>query len=148
MNRPIPEHETRPASLPAVNAGFKRRLRQALGCAALGGLMALTATAQVITVDTRTGVVTNGTATKTAPIDVRYQQVKPTHVPLSKSALDSSTRLDLIRLLQSEQGFAMRPLPRGHKGLKLVANGELEPAGKTTLPWSLRKGFRSNPETG
>ncbi len=41
--------------------------------------------------------------------------------------------MELIRDLQSEQGFAMRPFPRGHKGLTLVANGKLEPAGEAYL---------------
>jgi hypothetical protein len=49
---------------------------------------------------------------------------------LTKSELDPKTRLELIRVLQSEQGFAMRPFPRGHKGLTLAANGKLEPAGE------------------
>ena len=41
--------------------------------------------------------------------------------------------MELIRVLQAEQGFAMRPFPRGHKGLTLDANGKLEPAGEDYL---------------
>jgi hypothetical protein len=104
-----------------------------------------TASAQ-ITIDTRTGVVTNGsTGTTAASVDRRYQQIKPTDVPLTKSVLDAKTRLELIRLLQSEQGFAMRPFPRGHKGLTLVANGKLEPVGESYLDMVTSQGVSANP---
>ena len=33
------------------------------------------------------------------------------------------------RTLVAEQGFAMRPFPKGKKGLTLVANGKLSPTG-------------------
>jgi len=35
--------------------------------------------------------------------------------------------------MTAEQGFAMRPFPKGHKGLTLVANGKLDPAGEPYL---------------
>jgi hypothetical protein len=103
------------------------------------------AAAQVITVDTRTGTVTNGAASGSAPVDRRYQQIAPTHVPLTKSELDAKTRLELIRLLNAEQGFAMRPFPRGHKGLTLAANGKLEPVGENYLDMVTKEGLSAKP---
>ena len=89
------------------------RLRlRAVVCAA-AALLALPLAAQVITIDSKTGAVTNGTAGHAATIDRRYAQIEPTHVPLTRSELDTRARLELIRVLQSEQGFAMRPLPKG-----------------------------------
>lgn len=49
-----------------------------------------------------------------------------TSVELSKHPLGERTRQELIRALQAEQGFAMRPIPMGHKGLILHANGEID----------------------
>src|SRR6202034_2144848 len=100
-------------------------------------LAAGTLAAQVITIDTsgKGGVANNG------PIDRQYAQVTPTHVELSKTELDAKSRILLIRALQSEQGFAMRPFPRGHKGLTLVANGKLEPAGESYLNLVVSEGL-------
>jgi hypothetical protein len=98
-----------------------------------------------VTIDTRTGVVTNGSSGQAGTIDRRFQQVTPTSVPLSKSELDAKTRLELIRVLQSEQGFAMRPFPRGHKGLTLEANGKLEPAGEGYLQMVTSEGITAKP---
>lgn len=99
-----------------------------------------------ITVNTHTGVVTNdsnGNAVYT--VDRRYQQISPTKVPLTKSELDAKTRLELIRLMQAEQGFAMRPFPRGHKGLTLEANGKLEPVGEQYLNMVTAQGLSAKP---
>lgn len=99
--------------------------------AALFALFAFTAlctSAQVITVDSEGKIKGDG-----APVDRRYTQIQPTSVPLPATALDPKTRLDILRNLEAEQGFAMRPFPRGHKGLTLVANGKLEPAGEAYL---------------
>jgi len=103
------------------------------------------AAAQVITIDSRTGTVTNGATTSNALVDRRYQQITPTHVPLTKSELDPKTRLELIRVMQAEQGFAMRPFPRGHKGLTLVANGKLNPAGEEYLNMVVSAGLSAKP---
>lgn len=121
-----------------------RRLRIAVCCAAV--LLAyFAASAQVITVDTKNGTVTNNTSGVAGTVDRRFQQIKPTSVPLANSELDAKTRLELIRLLQSEQGFAMRPFPRGHKGLTLEANGKLEPAGEGYLNMVVSQGLSANP---
>ncbi len=99
-----------------------------------------------ITVDSRTGVVTNNsTGASASTVDRRYQQITPTKVPLTPSELDAKTRLDLIRTMQAEQGFAMRPLPRGHKGLLLVANGKLEPAGEAYVDMVTSQGLSAKP---
>ena len=95
--------------------------------------------AQAITIDTRTGAQTG------APVDRRFAQIEPTHVPLSRVALDPKTKLELIRILQADQGFAMRPFPRGRKGLKLVANGKLEPAGENYLSMVTAEGLSAKP---
>jgi len=108
-------------------------------------LLAIAASAQVVTVDTRTGAVTNGSTGAAGTVDRRYQQITPTKVPLTKSELDAKTRLELIRLLQSEQGFAMRPFPRGHKGLALAANGKLQPAGEGYLSMVTSEGLSAKP---
>ena len=59
--------------------------------------------------------------------------------------LDAKTRLELIRVLQAEQGFAMRPFPVGHKGLTLVANGKLTPAGEAYLDMVTANGMCAKP---
>lgn len=98
--------------------------------------------AQVITINTKT----NGpVATPEGQVDRRYAQITPTSVELQKNELDGRTRLELIRALQSEQGFAMRPFPRGHKGLTLVANGKLEPAGEGYLNMVIANGLSAKP---
>jgi len=96
---------------------------------------------QVITIDTSG----KGAVATTGPVDRMYQQIQPTHVELSNRPLDAKTRLMLLRTLQSEQGFAMRPIPRGHKGLKLEANGELQPAGEAYLNMATSDGISAKP---
>jgi hypothetical protein len=138
-----------PARLTPRSAEGARRLNQfrrtAIGCALAGLLLAGTATAQII-INSKTGAVTNSSTGQTDnQIDLRYRQIKPTHVPLTKSELDAKTRLELIRVLQAEQGFAMRPFPGGHKGLTLEANGYLDPAGEAYLNMVTSSGLSSKP---
>jgi len=102
---------------------------------------ALPAGAQVLTIDTHTGNAT----TANGSVDRRYAQITPTNVELPKTGLDTKTRLELIRVLQSEQGFAMRPFPRGHKGLSLEANGKLNPAGEGYLDMVTQYGLSAKP---
>ena len=112
----------------------------------LASLGLVSAASGQITVNSKTGVVTNdsnGNAVNT--VDRRYQQITPTKVPLTKSELDPKTRLELIRLMQAEQGFAMRPFPRGHRGLTLEANGKLEPAGEHYLDMVTAQGISAKP---
>lgn len=100
-----------------------------------------TAGAQVITVDTHGNPKTGSAAT----VDRRFAQIEPTNVQFSNLPLNSKTRLELIRLLQSEQGFAMRPFPKGHKGLTLEANGKLQPAGEAYLNMVTSEGLSAKP---
>jgi len=66
-------------------------------------------------------------------IDRRYAQVQPTSVDLPKNQIDARGHQDILRSLVAEQGFAMRPLPKGKKGLTLAANGKLTPVGEGYL---------------
>ena len=100
--------------------------------------------AQVLTVDTGTG---KGPVAGTGEVDRQFRQVTPTHVDLPKTELDPKTRLDLIRDLEADQGFANRPFPRGHKGLTLQANGKLEPAGVSYLNMVISEGLSAKPGT-
>src|SRR5277367_511345 len=76
------------------------------------------ASAQVMTVDTKDG-----------GIQSRFADIKRTHVQLSSQPVLQRTKLQLVRVLEAEQGFAMRPLPKGSKGLTLIANGTTTPNG-------------------
>jgi len=105
------------------------------------GTASAVAAGQAITID-KQGNATNGTS---APVDRRFAQIQPTKVPLDQSVLDEKTRQELIRVLQAEQGFAMRPFPRGHKGLTLIANGPLSPAGEDYLNMVTSQGLCAKP---
>ncbi len=117
--------------------------RKAAWCALAGLLIYHCAPAQVITIDSHGNPTTsNGHA---ANVDRRFAQIEPTHVPLPKAELNAKTRQDIIRVLQSEQGFAMRPFPKGRKGLTLVANGKLQPAGEAYLNMVTAEGTSAKP---
>ena len=119
-----------------------RHLRRvAYTCAMAALLTTAAASAQVIMIDTSGKT----KPTANAPVDRRYAQIAPTKIPLPTAKLDEKSRIELIRVLQSEQGFAMRPFPRGHKGLTLVANGKLEPAGEAYLNMVINNGTSAKP---
>jgi hypothetical protein len=80
-------------------------------------------------------------------VDRQFRQVTPTQVDLPKTEIDPKTRILLERDMQSEQGFANRPFPRGHKGLTLQANGKLEPAGVDYLNMVVNDGLSAKPGT-
>ncbi|HEX5234477.1 MAG TPA: hypothetical protein VFW25_04005 [Silvibacterium sp.] len=80
----------------------------------LAAFLALPAAAQVFTV-TPEGV------------DAKYLQFTPTSITLSALPLTHHDRQELLRFLQSEQGFTMRPMPVAT--LVLRANGEMKPGG-------------------
>jgi hypothetical protein len=143
VTRPSSPRKTQPACRSALSRG--RFLSCLEWCAVAAQLVAASAAAQVVTVDTRTGVVTNGSSAPISTVDRSYRQIEPTHVPLSNSELDAKTRLELIRVLQAEQGFAMRPFPRGHKGLTLTANGKLTPYGEDYLKMVTSEGLSAKP---
>ena len=68
-------------------------------------------------------VFTVGMKTATADVNTDFH---PTRVELPKEPLDEKGRQELIRDLESEQGFAHRELPLG-AGMELVANGTMTP---------------------
>ena len=109
---------------------------------AVAGLSAVRAQAQAVTIDTNGRAVGPGQA---GTVDRRYAQIEPTHIALPNNQLDPKTRIELMRFLQSDQGFAMRPFPRGHHGLTLVANGKLEPAGEAYLSMVTSNGMSAKP---
>jgi hypothetical protein len=109
---------------------------------ALAGLSTVRAGAQAITIDSSGRAVAPGQG---GTVDRRYMQIEPTHITLSQTELDPKTRIELMRFLQSDQGFAMRPFPRGHRGLTLVANGKLEPAGEAYLSMVTSAGLSAKP---
>jgi hypothetical protein len=121
------------------------RLAMLCGLGFLAAINGIAARGQVVTIDSKTGAVTEGDKTIAAPVDRRFQQITPTKVDLPKGELDAKGRLELIRTLQSEQGFAMRPFPKGHKGLTLEANGKLEPAGEAYLNMVTSEGLSAKP---
>ena len=125
----------------ATVCGKLCRIAVAASLAAL--LTGTVAVAQVITVDTSG----NGpvATTSNAPVDRRFAQIEPTNIELPKAPIDKRGQLMLVRYLQAEQGFAMRPIPRGHKGLTLEANGKLSPAGEGYLNMVTKNGISIDP---
>lgn len=77
-------------------------------------LSALPAAAQVFTVTPEN-------------VDAKYLQITPTDVTLPTAPLTHHDREELLRFLQAEQGFTMRPLPVA--SLTLRANGQMKPNG-------------------
>lgn len=140
MIRPLPTFPS-PEVTPRQFAEVWRH-RRAVACALALALSGALAAAQAITIDTHSGA-NKGDGAGT--VDRRYAQIKPTNVPLTQSELDAKTRSELIRVLQAEQGFAMRPFPMGHKGLRLEANGKMTPAGESYLDMVTEFGICAKP---
>lgn len=80
---------------------------------------------------------------KTATSDV-ITEFHPTHVELPSGPLDERGRLDLIRNLEAEQGFAHRELPLG-AGLTLLANGQMTPRAEEYKELLYKKGQSAAP---
>ncbi|HVZ85100.1 MAG TPA: hypothetical protein VG893_15605 [Terracidiphilus sp.] len=134
--------ETGNRALPAARRLLAGRNLLCLPAAALL-LVSAAASGQVLTIDTKGGhPIANG---QEAGIDRRFAQIQPTHVDLPGNQLDSRTRYELLRFLQADQGFAMRPFPRGHKGLTLEANGKLDPAGEAYVSMVTAQGLSAKP---
>jgi len=112
-----------------------------LGCG-LGALLAGAPAIAQVTID-RSGRVADPNHPST--VDRRFAQVEPTKVELPKLPMDPKNRLEVMRIMEAEQGFAMRPFPKGHKGLTLVANGNLEPAGEPYLEMVTKEGTSAKP---
>lgn len=76
-------------------------------------------------------------------IEQHYSQVDPTNVKLSSEPMSTVGREQLYRFMQSEQGFAMRPLPVGNVSLK--ANGPMDPGGEKYIDELHTKGISAKP---
>jgi hypothetical protein len=109
--------------------------RRATGIAAVYAALAGAALSQQII------LVNTAPANGTVGIDRRYAQVEPTKVLLPDGPLNARGHQDLLRTLYSEQGFAMRPLPMGKKGLTLAANGKMSPVGSAYITEVTSKGL-------
>jgi hypothetical protein len=139
--QPQPNPTPQPTHPPRCAATSRRLKLTILMCAASAGFGLGMSSAQVVTIDTRKGGPVAVPQGQEGTVDLQYRQVVPTNVQLPSTPMDTKTRLDLFRLLEAEQGFAMRPFPRGHKGLTLVANGKLEPAGDDYLNMTINNGI-------
>ena len=106
------ENDTRQARVRSLRVGTLAMCCSYVALAVTSGI----ARAQVFTVETD-------------KIESRYTDIQRTHVALSSQPLLQRTKLQLVRVLEAEQGFAMRPLPKGSKGMTLIANGEANPNG-------------------
>jgi len=80
---------------------------------------------------------------KTATDDVIIE-FHPTHIQIPDAPLDERGRLDLIRNLEAEQGFAHRELPLG-AGVTLIANGTMTPRDDDYKQMLYRKGQSAAP---
>jgi hypothetical protein len=83
------------------------------------------ATAQVFTVEAE-------------HVEKHYTEFPPTHVRYPEQPMTQLGREELIRFMQSEQGFAMRPLPIAN--LNLHANGHMDPTGDKYVELLHQKG--------
>lgn len=79
------------------------------------------------------------------PVVGNLATVHPTSVQLQNVPITTRTREELIRLFQSEQAFAVRPLPLGAHGLALHANGTLSPTGSAYVDELEKDGISSKP---
>lgn len=129
------------AKVPMTGEWGQLKLRDLLAAFAVIAFLAIPLTAQVLVVDSHGRPV----GVRGSTVDRQFAQVEPTKVELSNRPLDAHTRADLIRSITAEQGFAMRPLPRGHRGLTLAANGKLEPAGESYLNMVTAFGLSAKP---
>ncbi len=77
--------------------------------------------------------------------EARFLDFTPTDVTLPTRPAQEHTRMELQRTLQSEQGFAMRPLPLASRGLTLEANGQLSPSGGAYVKELNDKGIAARP---
>lgn len=76
-------------------------------------------------------------------ISNHYAHFQPTSVELPAEPLTTIGREELIRFLQSEEGFAMRPLPVAV--MTLHANGGMEPTGDKYIDELHTKGIAATP---
>src|SRR5579875_3750930 len=118
-------------STPAGRSSFLAALCAAVPVAAALAIAATPAAqAQVFTVEAE-------------HVEKHYTEFPPTNVRLTTEPLTTLNRQQLIRFLQSEQGFAMRPLPVAV--LTLRANGGMDPTGEKYVDLLHAKGMAARP---
>jgi hypothetical protein len=76
-------------------------------------------------------------------VEKHYTEFAPTHVRYTEQPITQIGRERLIRFMQSEQGFAMRPLPIAN--LTLHANGHMDPTGDKYVEELHEKGTSVKP---
>ncbi len=76
-------------------------------------------------------------------VEKHYTEFAPTHVKYPEQPMNQLGRETLIRFMQSEQGFAMRPLPIAN--LNLHANGHMDPTGEKYVDLLHQKGTAAKP---
>ncbi len=76
-------------------------------------------------------------------IDQHYATISPTNIKLSSEPMTTVDRERLVRYLESEQGFAVRPLPISN--LALRANGAMDPDGEKYIEMLHNKGIAAKP---
>lgn len=76
-------------------------------------------------------------------VEKHYTEFAPTHVRYPEQPINQIGREQLIRFMQSEQGFAMRPLPIAN--LTLHANGHMDPTGDKYVDVLHEKGTSVKP---
>jgi hypothetical protein len=76
-------------------------------------------------------------------VEKHYTEFAPTHVRYPEQPINQLGRETLIRFMQSEQGFAMRPLPIAN--LNLHANGHMDPTGEKYVDLLHQKGTSAKP---
>lgn len=76
-------------------------------------------------------------------IEKHYTEFPPTHVRYPNEPMTTLGREQLIRFMQAEQGFAMRPLPIAN--LTLHANGHMDPTGDKYVDVLHAKGISVKP---
>ncbi len=113
-------------------SGYRRSARFPLWAAScvLPLLAASTLRAQVFTVEAE-------------HVEKHYTEFAPTHVRYPEQPMNQLGRETLIRFMQSEQGFAMRPLPIAN--LNLHANGHMDPMGDKYVDLLHQKGTAAKP---
>ena len=74
----------------------------------------------------------------------RFHRFHPTRVELPSTPITERGRLELVRNLEAEQGFAHRPLPLGDE-ITLMANGNLTPGGDAYKELLYKKGESAQP---
>ncbi len=138
-----PEQRVQSVPGPPVRTSRLRPHRCALAILSVALLLGAPLAAQVVTIDS-SGKAVSGPE-QAGTVDRRFSQIQPTQIPLPQDELDPKSRIDLLRFLQADQGFAMRPFPRGHRGLTLAANGKLDPAGEPYLSMVTANGLSAKP---